>query len=69
MSSNVFGYTEEETELITDAKADERERIRAELIDWLIGRLDPHDAGLINGRRIVDEIDRICLLRSEIPKR
>lgn len=41
--------------------AGERERIRAELIDWLIGpHLDPKDAGLINGRRIVDEIDRIC---------
>lgn len=36
------------------------ERIRGELIDWLIGDLSPSDAGLINGRRIVDEIDRIC---------
>ncbi len=38
----------------------ERDRIRTELIDWLIGDLSPADAGLINGRRIVDEIDRIC---------
>lgn len=38
----------------------ERERIRAELIDWLVGYLDPRDAGLVNGRRIMDEIDRIC---------
>lgn len=38
----------------------ERQRTRRKLADWLIGNLDPHDAGLINGRRIVDEIDRIC---------
>lgn len=39
---------------------DERARIRTELIDWLIGDIDPKDAGIINSRRIVDEIDRIC---------
>lgn len=60
MSSRAFGYTEDETELIADAKADERERIRTELIDWLVGTILPCDAGLVNGRRIVDEIDRIC---------
>lgn len=37
----------------------ERERIRAELIDWLIGDLS-RGGWTINGRRIVDEIDRIC---------
>lgn len=44
----------------TDIKADTILRIRVALIDWLIGRLDLKDAGLINGRRIIDEIDRIC---------
>lgn len=44
----------------TDIRFDETQRIRLELIDWLIGRINPKDAGLINGRRIVDEIDRIC---------
>lgn len=39
---------------------DERDRIRTELIDWLIGDIDPKDAGIVNSRRIVDEIDRIC---------
>lgn len=38
----------------------ERARIREELEEWLIGRIDPRDAGLYNSRRIVDEIDRIC---------
>lgn len=41
-------------------KQEERDRVRTELIDWLVGRIDPKDAGLINGRRIVTEIDRIC---------
>lgn len=41
-------------------RADERARIRRELRAWLIGDLLPEDAGLVNGRRIVDEIDRIC---------
>lgn len=40
--------------------ANDRDRIRTELTAWLIGDIDPRDAGLINGRRIVDEIDRIC---------
>lgn len=35
-------------------------RIRRELLAWLIGQLDPADAGLINGCRITDEIARIC---------
>lgn len=51
-----------------DIRFDERNRIRTELIDWLIGpRIDPRngllpigDNSIINGRRIVDEIDRIC---------
>lgn len=51
---------EHETALIVAAKLDESDRIRSELIDWLIGDISPCDAGLINGRRIVDEIDRIC---------
>lgn len=51
---------ETEYELEHSAKADERNRIRTELIDWLVGTILPCDAGLINGRRIVDEIDRIC---------
>lgn len=38
----------------------ERARIREELEAWLIGRIDPRDAGLYNSRRIVDEIERIC---------
>lgn len=38
----------------------ERARIRTELINWLIGDISPSDAGLINGRRITTEIDRIC---------
>lgn len=40
--------------------ADERKRIREELEEWLIGDIDPLDAGLMNGRRIVAEIERIC---------
>lgn len=57
-----FGETwERESSLIRESKRVERARIRTELIDWLIGgRIDPKDAGLINGRRIVTEIDRIC---------
>lgn len=43
-----------------DVMFDDRNHIRLELINWLIGDIDPKDAGLINGRRIVDEIDRIC---------
>lgn len=43
-----------------EARAEERARIRGELVNWLIGRVDPRDAGLVNGRRIVNEIDRIC---------
>lgn len=38
----------------------ERLRIRRDLLDWLIGRIDPRDAGLVNGRRITAEIDRIA---------
>lgn len=38
----------------------ERARIRRELEEWLIGNSDPRDAGLINSRRIVEEIKRIC---------
>lgn len=40
--------------------ADERAHIRFQLVDWLIGRVDPRDAGLVNGRHIIDEINRIC---------
>jgi hypothetical protein len=42
------------------AKSAERRRIRQELTSWLVGDGDPRDAGLVGGRRIVDEIDRIC---------
>lgn len=42
------------------AGREERARIRRELRKWLIDWLAPEDAGLINGRRIVDEINRIC---------
>lgn len=58
-----FGYTDRETGLIADAKADERDRIRAELIDWLAPKDPDPDLGpvlYIHGRRIADEIDRIC---------
>lgn len=38
----------------------ERRRIRRELLAWLVGDLGPQDAGIVAGRRVVDEIDRIC---------
>jgi hypothetical protein len=38
----------------------ERDRIRRELWAWLVGDVEPRDAGLYNHRRIVDEIKRIC---------
>lgn len=42
-----------------DVLFDERNHIRLELIDWLVG--DPAiKPSAINGRSIVDEIDRIC---------
>ena len=41
-------------------KVAERAGIRQELWAWLVGDIDPKDAGLVNGRRIVDEINRIC---------
>lgn len=37
----------------------ERARIRAELLAWLAGDR-PEDAGIVCGRRVVPEIDRIC---------
>lgn len=37
----------------------ERNRIRTELIDWLVGDQSINPP-MINGRRIIDEIDRIC---------
>lgn len=43
-----------------EGATEERERIRLELEAWLIKPLGPEDAGLIGGRRIVDEIERIC---------
>lgn len=43
-----------------EGRRDERARIRAELLAWLIGDIGEKDAGLVAGRRIVDEINRIC---------
>jgi hypothetical protein len=45
---------------IEKAAATERARIRRELLEWLVGDLRPEDAGIVAGRRIVTEIDRIC---------
>jgi hypothetical protein len=42
------------------AAREKRARIRRELLDWMVGDLDPADVGLFNGRRVVAEIDRIC---------
>lgn len=47
---------------VAKVAADVRAQIKQELRAWLIGRVDPRDAGLVNGRRIVDEIERICPL-------
>jgi len=46
--------------IVNKALAAERASIRRELYDWLVGDIDPRDAGLYNSRRIVDEINRIC---------
>jgi hypothetical protein len=44
-------------QIVRDAEVRQLDRIRAELIDWL-APIRPNEA--LRGRRITDEIDRIC---------
>lgn len=54
------GAIEKQQAIFQEMLLAERARIRRAMEEWLIGDIDPHDAGIFNGRRIVSEIDRIC---------
>lgn len=58
LSSNEQQHYVSHVPFVEGAKR-ERARIREQLEEWLFGR-DPEDAGFMSGRKIVDEINRIC---------